>query len=93
MAAKAAFDAQRAREVIDSMRSTPGAALPILNALQQIFGYIDDAAVTLMAEALNISRGRGAPASSAFITTSAPPLWEGGSWRTLPGGILSGHGM
>jgi formate dehydrogenase subunit gamma len=34
----------------------PGAALPILHALQDCFGYIDDAAIPEIAEALNLSR-------------------------------------
>jgi formate dehydrogenase subunit gamma len=56
MAAKAAFDEELARIVIDRRRSTPGAALPILHDLQHQFGYIDDSAIALMAEALNISK-------------------------------------
>ena len=56
MAAKAAFDAELARAVIDRRRSTPGAALPILHDLQHQFGYIDNAAVALVADALNISK-------------------------------------
>jgi formate dehydrogenase subunit gamma len=56
MAAKAAFDAELARELIERWRATPGAALPVLHDLQHQFGYIDDAAIALMAEALNISR-------------------------------------
>ena len=35
---------------------TPGAALPILHDLQHRFGYIDDAAIALIADALNISK-------------------------------------
>ena len=34
----------------------PGATLPILHDLQEQFGYIDDAAIPLIADALNISR-------------------------------------
>jgi formate dehydrogenase subunit gamma len=56
MGAKAAFGAVLARELIDRRRLTPGAALPILHDLQHHFGYIDDAAIMLMADALNISR-------------------------------------
>jgi formate dehydrogenase subunit gamma len=56
MAASAAFDIELARELIDRRRSMPGAALPILHDLQHQFGYIDDAAIALLAEALNISR-------------------------------------
>ena len=56
MAARAAFDVDLARKLIDRRRSTPGAALPILHDLQDLFGYIDDGAVPLLADALNISR-------------------------------------
>ena len=56
MAARAAFDVDLARKLIDRRRSTPGAALPILHDIQDLFGYIDDGAVPLLADALNISR-------------------------------------
>ncbi len=56
MAARAAFDVELAQEIIDRKRSTPGAALPILHDLQDQFGYIDAAAIGLMADALNITR-------------------------------------
>jgi formate dehydrogenase subunit gamma len=56
MAARAAFDAELARAVIDRRRSARGAALPILHDLLHQFGYIDDAAIALMADALNISK-------------------------------------
>jgi len=56
MAAKAAFDTNLARAVIDCWRGTPGAALPILHDLMRAFGYVDDGAIALMAEALNVSR-------------------------------------
>lgn len=42
----------RIREHLDS----EGALLPILHALQEEFGYIDEAAEPLIAEALNITR-------------------------------------
>lgn len=56
MAAAAAFDADLARAIIDRGKTAPGAALPILHDLQGAFGYIDDAAVAMMAEALNRSK-------------------------------------
>ncbi len=56
MAARAAFDERRARELIERWRSTPGALLPMLHDLQHAFGCIDDAAIPLIAEALNISK-------------------------------------
>jgi formate dehydrogenase subunit gamma len=51
-----AWDIEVARERIDALKHLPGAALPILNDLQEVFGYIDDAAIPLIADALNLSR-------------------------------------
>jgi formate dehydrogenase subunit gamma len=51
-----AFDPSLAQALIDQKRDTPGATLPILHDLQEKFGYIDDAAIQLIADALNISR-------------------------------------
>lgn len=56
MAAAAAYDAGLARGIIDRKKSLPGAALPILHDLQNAFGYVDDAAIAMIAEALNLSR-------------------------------------
>jgi formate dehydrogenase subunit gamma len=42
--------------MIAARSAEPGAMLPILHDLQQTFGYIDDAAVPLIAEALNLSK-------------------------------------
>ena len=53
---RTAFDVDLARTLIDRKRATPGATLPILHDLQEQFGYIDDAAIPLIADALNISR-------------------------------------
>jgi formate dehydrogenase subunit gamma len=50
------FDADLARTLIDRRRAIPGGTLPILHDLMDQFGYIDDAAIPLIAEALNISR-------------------------------------
>ena len=56
MAARAAFDEMRARQLIERWRSTPGGLLPMLHDLQHAFGYIDNTAIPLIAEALNISK-------------------------------------
>jgi formate dehydrogenase subunit gamma len=56
LSGRTAFDADLARTLIDRKRETPGAALPILHDLQEQFGYIDDRAIPLIADALNISR-------------------------------------
>ena len=56
MVGRTAFDANLARTLIDRKRDAPGATLPILHDLLDEFGYIDDAAIPLIADALNISR-------------------------------------
>ncbi len=53
---RTAFDLDLARTLIDRKRDEAGATLPILHELQEQFGYIDDAAIPLIADALNISR-------------------------------------
>lgn len=50
------WSADRAQAIIDQHRGKRGALLPILHALQEVFGYIDEAAVPLLAQALNLSR-------------------------------------
>lgn len=46
----------RAAEVIAGHNTGEGAALPILHALQEIFGCVPEAAVPMVAHALNLSR-------------------------------------
>src|SRR5215510_11871696 len=46
----------RLGRLIAEHRDRPGALLPILHAVQEAFGYIDDAAVPVIAAALNLSR-------------------------------------
>jgi formate dehydrogenase subunit gamma len=50
------WDAGAAESLIAERQHMPGALLPILHALQQRFGYVDAAAVPLIADALNLSR-------------------------------------
>jgi formate dehydrogenase subunit gamma len=42
--------------IIEANKHRAGAALPILHALQHVFGCVPEAAVPLVAEALNLSR-------------------------------------
>ena len=56
MSSAPAWDANTALSRIKEWEHRPGALLPILHALQDEFGYIDEAAVPLIADALNISR-------------------------------------
>lgn len=50
------WDPERARTTIQKFADVPGALLPILHALQEDFGYIDNAAAPLIATTLNISQ-------------------------------------
>jgi len=50
------WDPILALDVIAAHAHLDGAALPILHALQETFHYVPDAALPLIAEALNISR-------------------------------------
>lgn len=50
------WSAERAQVIIDANKHREGAALPILHALQHAFGCIPEAAIPMVAEALNLSR-------------------------------------
>jgi formate dehydrogenase subunit gamma len=56
MQSRIAWNRERAQEIIEANRHLDGAALPILHALQEEFGYLDRDAVLIVAEALNLSR-------------------------------------
>ncbi len=56
MGANAAWSETEAIALIDARKTDAGAMLPILHALQERFGYIDNAAIPLVAAALNISK-------------------------------------
>jgi formate dehydrogenase subunit gamma len=50
------WDEAAARDIIAAHAHLDGAALPILHAIQETFGYVPDDALPLIADALNISR-------------------------------------
>jgi formate dehydrogenase subunit gamma len=50
------WDTEAASDLIDKYKHLDGAMLPVLHALQERFGYIDDSAIPLVADALNVSR-------------------------------------
>jgi formate dehydrogenase subunit gamma len=55
MSVSNSWDADLAAARIRELQHLPGALLPILHALQEEFGYVDESAVPVVAEALNIS--------------------------------------
>ena len=52
----AKWEQQQAREIIAVHAGEAGATLPILHALQETFGCVPEAAVPMIAEALNLTR-------------------------------------
>ena len=50
------WDAEHAARIISERVPREGPALPILHALQETFGHVPEAAVRMVAEALNLSR-------------------------------------
>jgi formate dehydrogenase subunit gamma len=50
------WNPERAAEIVDARADLQGALLPILHALQAAFGHVPDAAVPIIAGALNLSR-------------------------------------
>jgi formate dehydrogenase subunit gamma len=52
----AEWNAERALAIVEALKSLPGAALPVLHALQAEFGYIHANAIPIVADALNLSR-------------------------------------
>ena len=56
MSTTSTWDADRALTRIQELQELPGALLPVLHALQEEFGYIDTAAIPLVADALNLSQ-------------------------------------
>lgn len=56
MAVSPQWDSARASEIVSAHAGRDGAALPILHALQDEFGFISDEAIPIIASALNLSR-------------------------------------
>ena len=50
------WDAETGRGIIRALKHVEGALLPILHAIQDKFGYVDAAAVPIIADELNLSR-------------------------------------
>ncbi|HWL04619.1 MAG TPA: formate dehydrogenase subunit gamma [Xanthobacteraceae bacterium] len=56
MPANEPWSADRAREIISGHHGREGATLPILHEMQEAFGHVPEAAVPMIADALNLSR-------------------------------------
>ena len=65
-----AWDEEVALERIRALQDKPGAMLPILHALQEEFGYVDDEAIPLIADALNLSKAEVVGVIHFYTTTA-----------------------
>jgi formate dehydrogenase subunit gamma len=74
LSGRTAFDVDVARTLIDRKRTLPGATLPILHDLLEQFGYIDAAAIPLIADALNISRAEALGVVSFYHDFRRSPI-------------------
>jgi formate dehydrogenase subunit gamma len=52
----AAWDEARASEIVDGLKAAEGPLLPIMQAIQEAFGCVPDAAERLVADKLNLTR-------------------------------------
>lgn len=52
----AAWNAEKAAAIVDAEADRPGALLPILNALNEMFGCVPVDAIPIVARALNLTR-------------------------------------
>ena len=64
------WNAERAAAIISAHLALEGATLPILQALQEAFGHVPEAAVTMVAQALNLNTERSSPTSRGASRTS-----------------------
>ncbi len=50
------WDELLAMETVTALKDLPGACIPIFHALQEEFGYVDQRAIPMVADALNLSK-------------------------------------
>ena len=105
MTGRAPWNAGKASRIIEDHRALKGAALPILHALQEHFGYVDPAAIGLIAQTLNLSRAeihgvvtfyhdfRGAPADGRTLKLCRAEACQSMGCEDLVAHLTSAHGI
>lgn len=100
-----AWDQDEARSIVSGLSHLEGATLPILHALQEEFGYVDPQAVSLIAEALNLSRAdvhgtisfyhdfRTAPPARRIVKLCRAEACQALGSETLVEELARGHGI
>ena len=98
-------DQPELQRIIEDLRHMPGALLPILHAVQERFGFIEDAAVPVIAEALNLSRAevhgvitfyhdfRRAPAGSHVLKLCRAEACQSMGCEELADALARRHGI
>jgi len=105
MTGRAPWNADEANRIIGEHRALDGAALPVLHALQEHFGYVDGAAVPLIAQALNLSRAeihgvvtfyhdfRGAPVDGPVLKLCRAESCQSMGCEDLVAHLAEAHGI
>ena len=105
MTGRAPWNAVEASRIIEDHRALKGATLPILHALQEHFGYVDSAAIGLIAQALNLSRAeihgavtfyhdfRGVPADGRVLKLCRAESCQSMGCEELVSHLASVHGI
>ena len=105
MAAHSVWDEHSARALIAARSHEKGAMLPILQDLQHAFGYIDDKAVPLIADALNVSKAetvgvisfyhdfRRAPVDKPVLKICRAESCQAAGCEALVDHLASRHGL
>ena len=105
MSATPGWDEGKAREIVDRLRALDGAALPILHALQDEFGFVHASAVGLIAEALNLPRAevhgtigfyhdfRDRPAGRRVIKICRAEACQANGCETVVDDLRATHGI
>ena len=98
------WDEAVATSIVNEHKHLAGATLPILHALQENFGYIDRAAIPLIAEALNVSKAevlgtitfyhdfRSEPAGRRVIKLCRAEACQAVGCRSLEAHLHQAHG-
>ena len=105
MTGRAPWNAEEAGRIIGEHSALDGAALPVLHALQEHFGYVDQAAVPLVAHALNLSRAeihgvvtfyhdfRGAPVDGLVLKLCRAESCQSMGCEDLVAHLAEAHGI
>lgn len=93
------------RAVAENLKSSAGALLPILHALNDRFGYVDERAVPIVADVLNLSRAevhgvvsfyhdfRPAPAGRVVVKACRAEACQSMGGLSIIDGLCARHGV